>query len=84
MASVDQTDARKFLGDPTRDEVSSGTGQAPVSRARSATAGSGVPIGPESDVLGRIVGLDPARNRGHGDGVVASLCDSTSAESCVR
>jgi hypothetical protein len=49
-ASVCRAEACKFFGDPTHDEVSSGTGQAPVSRARSATAGTatGRPFGLDS------------------------------------
>src|SRR3954454_25156410 len=39
-ASVCRTEVREFLGDQTHDEVGFGTGQASVSRARSATAGT--------------------------------------------
>ena len=35
-----RTDACKSRGDPTHDKVSFGTGQVPVSHARSATAGT--------------------------------------------
>ena len=44
-ASVCRTDARKFLGDPVRDEGSSWTGQSPASRAR---ASSPCPSGPRA------------------------------------
>jgi hypothetical protein len=81
-----RTDARKFLGDPKRDEGSSWFGQGRQSRTRSATAGSGrrMTISTGYDVLGVSVGRDPDRRGGHGKAVVASLLDLSKAESCVR
>ena len=43
----------------------------------------GIQIGPETDVLGVIIGLDPDRRGDHG-GIVESLCDSSKAVSWVR
>jgi hypothetical protein len=44
----------------------------------------GLQIGPESDVLGVIIGRAPDRRGGHGDRIVESLCDLSKAESRVR
>jgi hypothetical protein len=54
-----RTDARKCLGDPTPDDVSSGTGQAPVSRARSTTAGTATELA--------VFGLLPVERSDPGD-----------------
>ena len=43
-----------------------------------------IQIGPVRVMLGVIIGLDPDRRGGHGDGIVESLCDLSKALSCVR
>jgi hypothetical protein len=44
----------------------------------------GMQIGPVGDALGVLIGLDPDRGGGHGDGIVESFCDLSKALSCVR
>jgi hypothetical protein len=89
---VCRTEARRLLGDLINDDQLPGRVSADwpdpqggaERRERSLMVICGVQTGPESDVLGAIIGRDPDGRGGHGDAIVESLCDLSKAENCVR